>query len=280
LAVSGDRLLVAWTSDNGGSPNNLDIRYRVVGLDGTPLTDVIELAATRAGVAVVGNAMSPSLAAINGGWLLAGQWGHADATAFQAFVVELDANGAVQGDASDVELDTVNGQTEVSIAVDGSDTLVAWQEDSTSSSAPSAWSAVLGNAPVELADPGARPHVGAGPWYVWDDESGAVGVQPPGVAAKALSLAGQVHSAKIGVVGDQATLMWLKVESGISNSVHLAPLAADGTIGTNVSLASTTVPSVYPLDLTMVDATHAVVVYQDGTTPDFRLKADFITVPR
>ncbi len=280
LSVSGDRLLVAWVSDNGSGPNNLDIRYRIFSLSGAALTDTIELAATRNGAAVTGNAISPSLAPINGGWMLAGAWGHDDAPAFQAFVVELDIDGVVQGDASDADLDPAFGQTAISVAADEAGVHVAWQIDSTTSTAPAAWWTTLGGTATMLGDPGARPHLAPGPWAVWDTDGSDIVVQPPGATPKPLNATGLVHSPQLAVVDDEATLLWMEVTSGIKNRIHVATLGADGTPGVTMTLATQEAPSVYPVDLTMVDTTHAVVVYQDGTSPDFRLKAEWLTLPR
>lgn len=277
MAVSGDRLLVAWMSDNGTGIDNLDIRYRVFGLDGAPLTDAIELQASRGGVAVTGNALSPSVAATTGGFILAGSWGHADALGFQAFAVKLDRDGVVQGDADDGELNPAVGQTAVAVAVDGDDVFLAWQEDTTST-APVAKTARLGDPAALLADPGARPHVAPGPWHAWDGDGADIVVMPPGGTAMPLGLSGFVHSPRIERADGESVLLWLEVVSGIQNRVHVAPLGSDGSLGPLHTLASEDVPSVYPVDLTLVDATHAVVVYQDGASPDFRLKAEWLTL--
>jgi hypothetical protein len=280
LSVSGDRLLVAWLSDNGTGIDNLDIRYRVFTLDGAAVSDSIELSATRNGVAVTGNALYPSLASIDGGWMLAGSWGHADAPGFQAFAVELDLDGVVQGDAQDAELDVTFGQTSTSVAVDAAGVHVVWQEDSVTSMAPSSWATTLGGTPSLLGDPGARPHVAPGPWTVWDTDGTDIVLQAPGGSATSFGLSGFVHSARVVALGGEATVLWMQVASGIQNRVFVAPIGSDGTVGATVSLATDQAPSVYPLDLTMIDSTHAVVVYQDGATPDFRAKAEYITLVR
>jgi hypothetical protein len=186
----------------------------------------------------------------------------------------------VQGEAQDVELDPLFGQTATAIAVDAAGVHLAWQEDSTTSTAPTAWSTTLGGTPSLLGDPGGRPHVAPGPWYVWDSDGSDIVVEAPGAAAHQFGLAGQVHSARLAVSEGAATVLWMEVVSGVRNRLHVSPVEADGTPGVTTSLATEGAPAVYPVDLTMVDSSHAVVVYQDGASPNFRVKADWITLSR
>lgn len=278
LSVSGDRILVAWTSDNGQGADNLDIRYRVVGLDGLPVTDVQELAATRAGVPVTGNALNPQLAPTADGWVLAGSWGHDDATAFQAFAVRIDRDGAVQGEAIDAELDPTSGQTAVDVAVDGSTIHLAWQEDTTTSTAPSAHGVALGGPTTPLGDPGARPSVAAGPWFAWDTDGSDIVLRPPGGADVALGLSGFNIFPRLARHGDDLAMAWMEQSSGGRFAINVARVEATGQLGAVRRLSTEGAPSVYPIDLTLVDATHAVVVYQDGTSPAFRVKAEWVTL--
>jgi hypothetical protein len=278
LSVSGDRLMVAWTSDNSTGVDNLDIRYRLFDLEGAPMGNVVELAANRQGVPVTGNALNPDLAATADGWILGGIWGHQDAPAFQGFVVALDQDGAVQGEAEDLALDTAATQTHVAVAAEGSAVHLAWQEETAMSTAPSTWSRTQGAAVMPLADPGGRPDVGAGPWYAWDGDGSDITVRPPTGADVQLGLSGFVHDVSLAVADGQAAVAWMEIVSGINNRLHVARLDASGSLGPIHDVATDSAPSVYPVDLTMVDATHGVLVYQDGAAPDFRLKADFFTL--
>jgi hypothetical protein len=285
LSISGDRLLVAWASDNGTGVDNLDIRYRIFDLDGNPLTDAGDLSAMRNGVVVTGNTFEPAVTATDGGWMLAGAWGHEDAPGFQAFAVALDLDGNVMGEAEDGKLNVDAGQTAVSVAVSGSDTHLAWQEEPTGGDGPEVWSTAIGGSPVMLADPGGRPELlatDAGVWSAWDTDGFDVAVQPPSGSANPLSVPGSgfVHHPRLAAWDGQLSVLWMEAVSGIRNTAYIAPLTETGTRGNPTQLDTQDTPSVYPLDFTLVDATHAVVVYHEGMSPDFRLKAQWLTITR
>lgn len=202
--------------------------------------------------------------------MLAGSWGHGDAEAFQAFWAPLDLGGAPAGEAVDAELDTENGQTYVDLSVDGGEVTLAWQEDSTTSAQPTAvWSHGV------LASPGARPAV-SGAWAAWDDNAGAVWVRAPSGEALDLGLPGFAHSPRL-VDGDPPLLLSMTIESSIYNSLALHTLDEGGVVET-LDLAATSAPSVYGVDLTRIDDEHAVVVWQEGENPAFRLYAEWITL--
>jgi len=278
ITIAGSRLLVAWTSDKGVGPANLDIRYRVFDHEGEAVTDVMELAASRDGVPVTGNAISPTVDGAFGGFALAGSWGHEDAPGFQAFLVTLDRDGILVGEAEDIDLDTVNGQTAVALSTtqSGASHLV-WQEDAIGSPDPTVSYASQGSAATMVADPGARPSVstsGEEVWLAWDDNAGHLAARPPGGSAHTLPLpAGTHHTPRIVATADGAVLTWMEVASGIYNRIHLARLDSTGAIASQFDLGTDAAPSIYPVDVTRLDAEHFFVVWQEGENPDFRLRA-------
>jgi hypothetical protein len=275
LAISGDRLLVAWTASTDAG---LSVRHRLYDLTGSPLTDPLNLDATRDGVPVTGNASSPRLAALSDGFLLAGFWGHDDAPAFQAFSVEIDRDGQVRGEASDAELDTDNGQTAVDVAVLDGAAVLAWQEDSTTSTAPIAWQAADGESATLLGNPGARPALAAttsGLWSAWDTDGGEARLRTPSGAELTLPLDGFSHSVRLAPRGDGVVALAMTVNQSIYNALSLTVVDADGTMAT-VPLDTDAAPSVYGVDVTLVGPDHAVVVWAEGTSPDFRLRGQWI----
>ncbi len=280
IIVSGDRLLVAWSTSTS---SGLGIRHRLYDLTGAPLTEPTDLVASRDGVVVTGNASSPRLAARSDGFMLAGFWGHDDATAFQAFSVALDLDGAIQGEAVDAELDTEFGQTAVDLAVRDDDAILVWQEDSTTSTAPSAWQAAAGEAAIPLGEPGARPAVAvtdAGVWSAWDtDSEGTIWIRPPSGADLSLDLSGTAHSPRLVPRRDGVVALSMTIDDGIYNALSLSTIDADGTIQT-IPLDTVGAPSVYGVDVTMIGADHAVVVWQEGENPAFRLRAQWVTLPQ
>ncbi|MCO4745260.1 MAG: hypothetical protein KC912_10770 [Proteobacteria bacterium] len=281
LAVHPSGVLVAWGSDNGQGSANLDVRYRIYDLEGAPQTDVIELEHTRGGVTVVGNVTQPDVQADGAGFLMAASRGHDDAPGFQAFGIPIDLDGTA-GQAIDAQLDATFGQTEVALALDGSAAHLIWQEDSTTSTEPSVSAGVLGeNDGAEVATPGARPDItvgSGGVWQTFDTDSGSVVVLPPSAPQLTLSETGLLHSPSIVAAGDGAFLVAMEQVTGVFNRLHVYKIGADGAVAASTTLATEGAPSPYGVDITAIDDSHVVVVYQDGPSPDFRLKAEWLTL--
>lgn len=278
LSVSGEHLLIAWTASTQSS--SLAIRYRLYDLSGQPLTEAITLAAERSGEVVTGNATLPRLAALPEGFVLAGSWGHEDAAGFQAFAVELNTDGSLRGEGQDAELDPDFSQTAVDVTVHEGSTVLAWQEDSVTSTAPTAWQASLDTTATALGEPGARPALlstAAGLWSAWDTDTGSVWVRLPSGEDIALDLPGFSHSARMAEWRDGAAVVTMSVEDGIYNALNLSTITTDGTV-TTTALQTVAAPSVYGVDLTVVGGEKAVVIWQEGASPDFRLRAEWLSL--
>jgi hypothetical protein len=85
--------------------------------------------------------------------------------------------------------------TYVALGVADGEVTLAWQEDSTTSTQPTAvWTHGV------LASPGARPAV-SGAWTAWDDNAGGVWVRTPAGETLELGLPGFAHSPRL-VDGD------------------------------------------------------------------------------
>jgi len=278
LAVSGEHLLVAWIASTQSS--GLAIRYRLYDLSGQPTTEVIPLAAERNGTVVTGNATLPRLAALPDGFVLSGSWGHEDATGFQVFAVEINPDGSLRGEGQDAELDTEFSQTAVDVAVHEGATVLAWQEDSVTSTAPTAWQTPLGSTATALGDPGARPALLStddGLWSAWDTDTGIVWVRLPSGEDIALDLPSFSHSARMAAWRDGAAVVTMSIEDGIYNALNLSTITTDGVVSTT-ALQTVAAPSVYGVDLTVVGGEKAVVIWQEGASPDFRLRAEWLSL--
>ena len=118
LVVSGDRVLVAWQTDDGtGGTDNLQIRYRVLDRDGAPVSGDRLLRTVRAGEPVTDNHMMPKLAvAPDGGFLVAGIRA-SDVGRFAVFVQPLHRDGALVGEALEPGPEAMITQSAPSIAV-------------------------------------------------------------------------------------------------------------------------------------------------------------------
>ena len=278
MAIHNETLMVAWS---GSTSAGIDIRYRALALDGSPISAVQTLTGTRGGVPVTGNATLPDLVPLQDGFLLAGSWGHEDAPAFQAFGVELSADGTLRGDATDAELDTEFGQLYVDATVHGGQPHLIWQIDSVSSTAPALRGAPLGEAAEAVASPGARPSIvstNAGLWRAWDTNEGEVVVWPPEGAPISLDLgAGFHHTAHLATDGDSVLLLVMEQESSVYARLRLLQLDASG-VAAEWPLAATGAPSPYEASLVMAGPEQAVVVWQAGENPAFRSYAEWVTL--
>ncbi len=128
IAVSDESVLLVWQTDTSGLEHNLDIVARAFDLNGVPLEDsehTIEM--QRNGAPNSGNTWMPALRADNdGGFVLAGSWGHDDAPAFQVFSQQLSAAGEPIGDAADARVDAASGQHYPALATGPQGSLIAW----------------------------------------------------------------------------------------------------------------------------------------------------------
>ena len=263
IAVADGRVMVAWTVSAGGG---LGIRTRVFDTDGEALGDALDFVANRDGEVVTGNAMAPRLRAWDPHFLLVGQWGHDDASGFQAFSVRLDQQGQTLEAAQDGRLETEFSQTAVDVDADGT---MVWQEDTTTSTQPRVADA---SGPIHL--PGARPTITVGTggtWMAWDNDLGEVQLRLPTEEVITLDLPGFVHSARL----DGDRLLTMTVEDGVYNSLHVHRIDETGVVDTTV-VGTVTAPSVYGVDLTRVNEDVVAIAWQEGDNPDFQLKVRFL----
>ena len=275
LATDGEAVVLAWT---GSSTAGLDIRHRSFGVDGVANTPARVFAAARAGAPVTGNATLPDLAVADDGFLLAGSWGHSDAPAFQAFAIGMTAEGVLDDEALDVELDAAVGQTMVDVAVQDGHVHLVWQVDTTTSSNPQTRGAVLGEGAEALGIPGARPTVVAsssGIWRAWDTNQGEVVLQGPDGSAVPLELGpGFLHSPQLAAHDETVVLLVMEVDRSIYNRLRLFEVDATGVLA-EVPLSAEAAPSVYEASVVLVDGQHAVVAWQEGPNPAFRAYAEW-----
>ena len=197
IAIGYEAILTLWQRDDPELESNLDIAGRVLDLDGEPLSDEDAVyELSRDGTPQSGNAWMPAAVGDDEGFVLVGAWGHDEATAFQVFVQRLSPLGEPVGDAQDVELDPGNGQVFPTVSTSDLGTLVAWT-----------YSPVAGDDAGKVARVDGETF---GPTTV-DFIDGAHAAEGGGVALVAGGSAGD---------GD----------------VHVARVAADGTLGTPLQL--------------------------------------------
>ncbi len=102
VAVSGDRVLVVWNTDDGsGGSSNLQIHGRVLDRDGVPLEDSqFRVTTSVEGTPITGNHTFAIVTPTDEGFSVAGLRAHPDSPAFVAFRQPMDGDGALLGEAS------------------------------------------------------------------------------------------------------------------------------------------------------------------------------------
>lgn len=297
MAMAGDRVLVAWTSDDGTGVNNLDVRYRLFDADGSPRGDDRILETTRGGAPVPGNVAQPSVVGLStGGFAVAAVRGLDAAMRFQVFVQRLDADGALDGEAVDGFFEPMVSQGNPSLAEAPDGTLhLAWVGgddadteqvvlkvvDDGSAVPGKAIDGFVATRGPSLAFCGEDLHLaasagGAGQSdVVVDDRARA--------ARETLGARGELdHSPNLVVDGDAVAVAWLRVIGGIRNGVHVAPLVR-GESGLAAG-AARELPLVEPSAPYGVALTHVAgdvwfVAWVEGISPAFRVRGVLASLP-
>lgn len=300
VAASAGRVLVAWHSDNGASPENLDIYLRLFERDGTPVWDAERLfEGVVDGAVNTRNAWMPDLAPFpHGGFGLAGAWGTEGAPAFQVFVQALSSEGEALGDAVNVDLDAEASQIEPELAASPAGELaVLWAdapfegrervlarrfaltEAGVGAPAAAAREVLEGaggarGAVAFATDGDVRYAVtqpsGAGSEVVVVDGDGAALARwqgPAGFVAPAL--------APSGADGVGVAVAWMRVLSGTRATL----LASFPGLAEAIEVASDPPVGPYETVLTAVGPDVVFLAWVEGTSPEFRLRGRFLRAP-
>lgn len=300
VALSGDRLFVAWHADNGTGIDNLDIFFRVLERDGTPVapTDT-RLDPVRSGAPVTGNVWSPSVAPLpDGGVAIAGAWAIPESTSFQGFLQRLDADGALDGEATDLFLEPDVSQMNPTIAASPDGALhAAWDRDEGTGSRVARRAlvaGVAGSAPV-LVPEGSESfgaHHAAGPdggihvAYTLLDGSeydvvlGDATETAPSPARLTLGRSGRLdHTPTIAPAPGGGAVAWFRNVSGYRNGLRVqAFTAVDGSYGSGTEWTMEGVEEALPYApaLTHVGDGTYFLAWSEGASPDIRLRARFV----
>ncbi|MCP4804195.1 MAG: hypothetical protein GY913_14735 [Proteobacteria bacterium] len=241
LGVVGDEVVVAWTTSVSSG-----VHISAAGfVDGQESRFVDPLQPTADGVLFDTNSLGAVMS--EGGWL-AGSFSNAETTGFQAVRMPIGDWDAAVAPGFDAQV----SQTEVDLV----GAALVWQQDEVGDEASTIWQegSMLGQ--------GLRP-VWIGKDVAWDDDAGRILLNGDVVRDD-----GFQHSP----AGSGEALLSMRVDSGIYNDLVFGWLGQDP-----FELEASGAPSVYGVDVTQVDADHAVVVWQEGDNPDFRLRAQWIS---
>ncbi|MCA9605501.1 MAG: hypothetical protein KC619_07890 [Myxococcales bacterium] len=296
IARSGDQLLVAWNTDDGtGGTDNLQVRYRVMDLDGTLHGDRDEtLRTVRMGTPITDNHLGADVAATSTGFVVAGARAVPDVMRFQAYAQRLDRSGALVGEALEPLLEPMVTQSNAAIGVAADDGLfLAYDRAPDDTTAPTQvmLSRLDGSAP-ELALEGLEASGGAdvlvdgdATWVAMSGDDGAQidlrifdASEPLATRVfRTLGEAGAVdHSPQLARSGDGAVAVaWFRQIRGFSNELLVASVTDPASTPATVD---SPVPSYAPA-ITHVMNDWWFVSYAIGDSPDFRLVGRFVQLP-
>lgn len=289
LVVSGDRVLVAWQTDDGtGGTDNLQIRYRVLDRDGAPVSGDRVLRTVRAGEPVTDNHMMPKLAvAPDGGFLVAGIRA-SDVGRFAVFVQPLDRDGALVGEALEPGPEAMITQSAPSIAVAADGAIWLAYDRAPDEGATEVWLWETTGAPA-LALEGLTGASGAdlvaidGGVYL-----AFAGETPAGNDLRLLQVGG-AEAALVGVPRRTETaprwapapdgrlgLAYFRQVRGFTMELLVAPVTAgDPPEAGEEQLVHDAAPAYQPA-LTHVEGDYWFASWAEGASPAFRLRGAFL----
>lgn len=263
VAVHGDTTVVAWQADTGVFPNNLSIRWRVLGPDGTPQGDVHTLPTST-------SAWFPDLTATADGFTLVGLRADDDLGLFRTFVARLGPDGLLVDDPVDLTDDPGEGEggPKVAVAEDGTEH-VAFVRTDVGAFLVTDGTETLVQADADAIDVDASPD---GPWLAWST-AGYIHVQAPDGDDVTLTDRDATRSAPtIAVAGDGAHVAWLAQVEGFIGRLEHVGVSDDGRPTGGSQAAGGKVPIPYGLDLARADDDTVVLGWARGDNPVFDLR--------
>ncbi len=299
IAVSADRVLVAWQQDNKQQPDNLSTFYQLLNRSGEPLLPApVELPTLAPDTAPTSNSWMPAVAATPTGFAIASATAVAGATGFQVLMTQVDLEGThaqtadvpyFEADASQVYPTLAWGPTGAVVAwtrtvMAGDDRAeIAWQLEGGAfapaidllpgevTGGPSlggqevtyvAFAALQGNGQDILVRP-----VGPGS----DDASCRLG------KTGALN-----HSPAVSAIHGLPVAVWHENQGGLKNKLYLQHCQNDGESGLLAAAAAQKVNDAfaapYPPALTPVGETVVFIAWSEGTNPDYRAMGRFVQI--
>jgi len=291
IAISGDTVLVAWTSDDGeGGTDNLQVFYRTFARDGTPTMDAdAQLTTARMGAPITDNHSGVELAAApGGGFWFVGARAVPDAMRFQAYAQRVDAAGALDGEAIEPPTEAMVTQSDAAIDVAPDGRLLLAYDRAPDDGDPEVRLTALDGDPPEVVVAGLSSHSGADVRFAggaaWVAFAGTDGVEtdlhivdataPLATrTARVLGEAGRLeHSPRLAAGPDAVAVAYFRQVRGFTNELLVASVTDDAV--TPVVL-ETEVPAYQPA-ITHVMGRFWFVSYAIGESPDFRLVGRFV----
>lgn len=240
LALGSEGLLVAWQADAGTGTIETWVRLHDAET-GEPLGDPMKIETTREGAPVEGTVWSPLVLPNDMGFDLIGERGIEAASAFQAYVLPLDAMGASAGATIEPFFEAMVGQNGA-VGVRTTEGLtLAWTREPTDGD-PSVVTVSPGGEPVTVptaaleASGPSLASFGGQRWIAYSAGGGARRIELFPIGGDTVEPLGGPGNTDIGpqlVAGDTGLgLAWLRITSGFRADLFLRRVDAEGTTAT------------------------------------------------
>ncbi|MCO4770834.1 MAG: hypothetical protein KDA24_12450 [Deltaproteobacteria bacterium] len=279
LAVSGDRVLLSWQTDDGGSPYNLSVRTAVVDTEGDIVTPDTRLTLTEQGDPIPGQAWMAHPSPQGDGFALAFVRAPED-SAFAIALQALDSTGAPVGDVLSLT-DGEQGAFEPSITASSGGHVVAWQ-DSFDGSAGFRAATVEGTDVTPLSWPmldanGVGVSLAHAEGITWGAVGRASGVEagPAGTNGDTVSLTMGLAPG-ISALPGGAAVAWSE-GSPSSATAFVRRVDEDGPTGESVGVA--TGVGAYPADVVFLGGDLVLVTFAEGSSPAYRVRSEVLALP-
>lgn len=296
ISIKGDIVLTAWQSDNGQAPSNLDIFYRIFTVAGEPVmaTDAA-LEMLMDGQPQLGNAWMAQAVPAGQGFELLGAVALKGANGFQAAVQPVAADGALPGtDVTAVAWDPDVSQVYPSAATGPQGQLaVAWTRSAVDESDRVEWAVrPPGSADFDAVqdagvDGASTPALGGNSNGLYLAYTGPMGSKSaPHVRTAessgeplAISAGSSLdHSPAVVPTPSGGLVVWYRNQGGIKNDVWVQAFDANEGALEKDGLATKMndgFAAAYPAAVAHIEGESVVVVWSEGTSPDFVMKGRF-----
>lgn len=297
VAVSGERVVVAWNADDMTGVDNLEVRVRGFARDGSDLDPApIRIVPRVEGAPQEGNGWMPALAGVpEGGFALAGAWAVDGVGTFQALLQELDAAGSPTGAARVPDLDGLESHYTPSVATGpGGARILAWESWTAEGGTVIDVASLAGDGGTILASFEDQDDAGA-PSLAWEEGEGhhpylawyavdggeydirLVAGDPVAQPASAtLGAAGVIdHTPRVAAGGGGALVAWLRLLSGLRNELVIQEVRLVGdslVLGEEQVLETGTDVAPYVPGLTWLCEDAWFVAWVEGENPDYVVK--------
>jgi len=287
LVASGDRVVVAWQTDDQGTPWNLSVRTALLDLDGDIVREDERLVMTEEGGEWQGNAWMARLAGHSEGYFLTMSRANETTVQFGVALQRFDRDGLPIGHALHFGSPEVPA-FEPSIAVDGSGGVWISSLEDLAGGGPSSLLRVEAGADsahsqdwplLDVTTAGVvLAHNSRGLWGVSAQEAASIQLGLLGGESwRADESSGGLHLAPgLSVAGDEGVVGWAQGAPNTA-SIHLRAFEPEGWL-TEVLEVSSGPAGAYPADVVMLDSEHAMVTWAEGLSPAFRLHSEILAL--